>query len=211
MSKSISNPFAPFKIPHPLEPQILENLVQKLRDGTADKEDIELIYYSHMRYAIALVCRICPEHLVYDAIGEAMLALTEGLNRASTVLVNNQITPYLIKRVRGAIIDFIGDQYFVRARTYRRKKIKGPYMESLNPTHMGITHDYHANEVLESIEKCIQTDINLVRQEYKRAIVRLKAAGYSTVEISEMLSISIRQTNSLIQSIETRYIEMEKM
>jgi len=216
--RGVDNPYTPFIIPDPLPETELIELVQKLRNNTATRKDIETIFFGHMRLAIALACRIgfTARHIISDAVQEAMLALAQGIKRAPTVLVDDNITPYLSTIMKGAIIDYIESQHLMPARTYRHKKAHDP--DFISPL-LDFLGDYQARledhessilEILETIETCIKADDNLVRREYKRAIVRLKSAGYTPNEVADILEIKPNYVIKLLGDLYDRYKKTDK-
>jgi RNA polymerase sigma factor (sigma-70 family) len=201
----ISNPFAPFSIPRQLPPEELSILVKALKDSSATPDQIQQIYFGHMRLGIAIACRIGTfiPHLIADMVSEAMLALLEGIRQAQTDMTDDNITPYLSVIMKRKIIDFL------RMENVRRTLSYSENVDLLSKAHERIgVYQHHLNEILEQVEHIILEDDNLKAREYKRVIVRLKSSGYSIEEVADILGMTQRHTRRLIQEVSDRYFEL---
>ncbi len=63
--------------------------------------------------------------------------------------------------------------------------------------------------VMDTIEHCIDADKNLRRREYKKAVIRLRAAGYNNREISEIIDLAESYVQFLLADVRSRYEKME--
>ncbi len=209
---SIINPFN-VQLPGKIPDEELSVMVEWLRYGVLSPIDIEELYMSHVRLGIRIASEygIRAPHLAPDLVSVSMLGIAEAIHNAPDRLIDNCITPYIQTTIRGKILDYIGDQHIVPSRTYRYKIAKNngyvaPRYETLVEGQEKIARNqFEVAELMEEIERCVVSDTNLKRREYKRAVISLKAAGFKYREISEILEVSETYVRQLIQSVKEMY------
>jgi len=205
------------ELPSQLEENDLRYLVECLRAGVISQEEVDVIFMGHARMAISIV----SEHgwrapyLLHDLVQVAMLAIAQSINRAPMKLVDNNITAYISRGVRGAVMNAINDQHIISGTHYRREKHADPdfdpprYMPLLEIHNEISTDPLDLVGIMDAIDKCIDADTNLKRREYKRVVVRLKAAGYKVKEIASIIEMSEAFIRGLIYDIEKKYSKIE--
>jgi DNA-directed RNA polymerase specialized sigma24 family protein len=210
--RSIPNPFG-IELPRKLDPVVLDGLVAWHRFGMATKDEIDEIFMSHVRLGIAIAGEYGwrAKHLINDLVSVAMLGIAEAIHKAPVAMVDNNITPYITTRVRGVVTDFVQSQHITASRTLRRKLAENPtwvqpFFDTLSKAHDRATGLGDSSiEILECIEHCVGMDANLQRREYKRASLRLRAAGYNNAEVAGILEISEAYVQSLVSDVRREY------
>ncbi len=130
--KSVRNPFG-IELPYQLSTADLDYLVRHLRAGLITKEEKHELYISHVRLAIRIAgsyAWLAP-HLISDLIQAAMLAIAEAVASAPERLHDNNITPFITTRIRGALHDEIAAQFIMPGRTFRHKIKKSEFKAPL--------------------------------------------------------------------------------
>lgn len=185
-------------LPEKMDETQLANLVQKLRDGTITKSEYDGIFMAHTRLIITIVHEQAwkAPYLFDDLLQIAMLSLYETLDKAALRLTDNNITPYLVVHVRGAILDAIRRGKITRKIDRDRRSVKSESYKDTNTS---------TNEIMEAIEFAIEQDKNLKRREFKKVIIRLRTAGYDNKEIAGILNISISYIQNLLLDIKDYY------
>lgn len=135
--------------PRILDEKVLNDLVQRLRDG--DLSVKTEIINGHMRLAMSIVAEFATPHRADDLVGEALLGLTQAVvwsgphadpGNPDTILPSrlhdNNITPYIATTIRRYIRDFISTDraVFMPGRTFRKKVADGeidPNGDNSNP------------------------------------------------------------------------------
>lgn len=231
--KGIQNPFG--ELPQPLAEEELTNLVVKLRERRITAEEVKKLFMSHVRLGIKIATTQTwrVENLENDIVQVSMLAIAKAIVLAVDRLHDNNITPYIASRIKGEIINYCHRQSnVVPQRTLSRKKkddtlyqaVKLRFLDfqsvlanekSFLPWKTKIEEKLgrladESNQVWEHIEDSINQDQNLRRREYKRQIIRLKAEGYSTEEISEILDMGLSTVKEMLLEVKKKYFSDRK-
>lgn len=189
---SIRNPFGR-ELPEPMEPEKLDLLVSRLRAG--DASVCHTIIEHHLRLTLdicAKYARLIPSK-VDDMVGHACLTLAKTVT-TEIPLVDNNITPYLVSRIHGALSDFVRRDSVV---PHRKDSTIKP-LDSLKghtPTRRG-QQDMIALSDL--IEHCVHTP-----EEEK--VIGLRREGYKDPEIANILGISTSSVNALKNRVYRRF------
>lgn len=201
MALSIKSPFN-FELPQPLESDDLEYLVRLLRNGVATHYEKHEIFFGHIRIAINIVGRYAKPYLVDDLLGVAMTSMMEAIVKAESKLTNNQITPYICTCLHGALIDYLNSHNCIGCK--KKKKLIN-YNIDMTIDAKRIHHNFELIDIMEVMTKCIEAEDNLKRREYKKVVLRLRAAGYNNREISEMIEVSENYVWQLMSEIRDYY------
>lgn len=208
--KSIRNPYG--LLPQPLSPFDCDYLVRHLRAHLATPEEIDELFMCHTRLAISIVSQYSwrAPWLIDDLLQVAMLTLFVSISKAPEKLTNNDIVPYLTTRIRGRILDEIVNHGIISGRTHRRKVKQNdftfPIYQPLTPNIDKMIDDpIRLLEIMEIVDQCIDAESNIKRREYKRVMVRLKAAGYTHKEIASIIEVSEFTVQSYLSDIKQLY------
>ena len=208
---SIKNPFG--ELPPVLEQNDLEYLVRLVRAGVATHYEKHELFLGHVRLALSLVSRYAwrTPHLINDLISAAMLAIADAIVSAETVLTNNNITYYITAKIKAAIIDEMMIYGLVPGRRIREQLANGTvaipkYVVLTN--HLDLDNSFDLYDTMEVIAKCVDQEANLNHREYKRVIIRLRAAGYNNIEIADIIEISKSQVQAFVSEMKKVYYEL---
>lgn len=159
---------SPFNMSATMDPVHLATLVRRHREGDATVRDA--LISAHYRIAMSIAskyARVWPE-LKDDLVGEIMLALVASVDRARKALYNDDITPFLISRLHGAVCTMI--------RSHCRRKGKGAAPD-------------RCKECPNLLELEVLDEIVGPLDEQDRDIVLLRVEGYTDQEIGEQLGL----------------------
>lgn len=191
--------------------EYIESLTSKLRDGDASviNEIIEC-HISIVKEQVKYHARKFP-NAYNDVMGVAMLTLTEVVHRAASGLVDNNITPYIMKRINGAIIDFTVSLPLVRIP--RKSFIKDITIPpKIYSYHAKITDNGNIIKV-QDIESIYRDDVTSVLgvvdelnlTEEQRTILKHKEEGCTEREIGKKIGKTQQWVNLTIKEIRVKY------
>ena len=208
---SIRCPFGD-DLPPPMDEFYLEYQVVRLRDGLLIDEEKHEIIMSHTRLAIALASswgRKAP-YLINDLVQEALYGMVRAIDEAPQKLYNNNLTGFLIQRAKNAIYRCIDNEQIVPQQRRHEALKKNPsllfpvYKEN-DRDHSRLDYDLRMVEIMDQIRQCIEKDTNLKRREYKKVIVRLRAAGYNSKEIASIIEVHRNYVQNCLRELEKEY------
>lgn len=176
----------PLKSTPRIEDERLEVLVQKLRDGTIAKAEKDEIANGHVKLAIGIAC--CYKGDPDILIAEALFGVARGIDHAQQSLVDNNLTPYLVRWIH---------KYCALSSGYRG--IVGPGVDAVRK-HLAagtplilpeivydvteiIAPEDEADQLLDLILSCASDDRS-------KAIIQYRIEGKMDVEIAKLLGLS---------------------
>lgn len=176
----------PLKSTPRIEDERLEVLVQRLRDGTITKDERDEIASGHVKLAIGIAC--CYKGDPDVLIAEALFGVARGIDHAQQSLVDNNLTPYLVRWIH---------KYCALSSGYRG--IVGPGIDAVRK-HLAagsplvlpeivydvteiIAPEDEADQLLELILECASDDL-------AKTVIQHRIEGMTDVEIARLLGLS---------------------
>lgn len=221
------------ELPRVTDPEILEQWVQTLRDGS-------LIHYqdiikAHLRIIMSIVSEFASrypnKHL--DLVGEASLGLTQAVALCGPPefrLHDNNITPYITTSVRGALKDFVARDrvVYMPPRTFHKKAAAGEIKaEGNNPILANIRIvladvPYVKDDALSAVDSKYSFVYPVAKQEEpsiefneavelaiqtetERKVIDLRAQGHTYKDIATILGCHTSRVGQIMQPIEERF------
>jgi hypothetical protein len=183
---------------------------------------VNTIIKGHYRLVAGLVgSMIRSRKKADDAMGAALLALTQAVYDAETALYDNKITYYITRCVRYAIKEANARERVMRvpSRTIRHRLAQGERFEDLVPGDCLTVVDYEPGmygmvnlpyvipiakpacespEFKEAITRAATTPM-------EQAIIKLRAEGYGYAEIGVKVGYSTARVGQIMPVIEERF------
>jgi DNA-binding NarL/FixJ family response regulator len=214
-------------LPSLIDEELLDERVTALRSG--DQSVVNDIVTSMLR----LVMGVVRDNYSNDdeLIGVALLTLQESVIDASTALHDNNIIPYVLKKVRMRLKDTILEiktSYSISARRIREKNAKGEKLPQRNTiseqdfhssasTYDALNHNQHFSSTRLRSKNLIDPQSGqevfelrdslekMVRSHRQQTVIDLKLQEYTYKEISEKLAISEATAMREIHDLRERY------
>lgn len=232
--RSRSRPYSwPYRgeLPQPLPKDDLSYYVNCLRKG--DVTARTLLIEGHLRLAASIVGRyvgrfdINSTETVEELFSEAMYAVAKAVDAAKTNLVDDNITPYIVRTIHQHVSDCLARDRLIGVppRTFSRHngQVTPPTVEHATSAGLGDTGgDEYAvsfggnlaanidtwlvDNTLPETQPMIDDLINsFAITSTEREIVRLRLKGLSDPKISKILRISTAQLGRIRKEMEKRY------
>ena len=220
-----------YQTSEPIDPVRLDLLVTQLRAG--DQSVCAEIIKGHYRLVAGIVAdRIRSKKFAEDALGAALLALTEAVYGAAESLYDNNITYFITKAVQYAIKDAMADNHVIRVpnRTVRHKLAQGEAFEDIVPgdpisiqeddrsddgmsgedvrTKQGSFALPYAIPVAKRIVPSPEFNEALAKATatpMEVAIIRMRAEGYAYREIAEKCGLHTSRIGQIVPAVEARF------
>ena len=198
----------------------LDHMVTLLRAGNVNV--IEPIIQGHVRLVSAIVSKVaCVASKRDDALGAALLSLTQAVLDARTKLHDNNITAYITTTVRYAVKTHLSEDHIVRVpgRTIRYRIEHGEVFEEIVPgdpieiredvpSTTGIVFPFtipiakspdfrETMETRELVTRAAGTPTNEV-------ILTMRLEGFGYAEIGNKIGLSVSRLGQIVPELETR-------
>lgn len=175
----------------------LEEMVIKLRAG--DKTVTDDIIKHHIPLVGLIAKNLSFNNLDYtDNRSAGFLGLVHGVQLAKDKLYDNDITPFLVVKIRSQIWAFKRDNNLIRIPPYKLKELKYYYHEIRND----LLGYYEPDSLF--IEEAL---IVLALSPQHNKVILMCLEGYTTREIADKLSLSKGDLNRIMTRIRYRYNE----
>lgn len=193
-------------------------LLKNIRENTDVKESIQKIILGHMRLALTISGRYLTQYnckqLSNDLDGSALLGLTVGANRLTTIKHDN-VTGFLVLYIHNYITDYIHKSAIVYTPRGKNRistlsfddpKVVFEPFKSNRSKRKNCLMDTSSDVILKSVnaEELLE---ELTQNAQERRMAVLKISGFSLSEIAEILGVSLSQIYLIRKRIGERYNE----
>ena len=188
------------KAPEQTGHQEMANMVQRLRDG--DDGIKNTIIRGHIRMVFALAQRVSVGYprLSEDITAAGYLSLVESVERAKTVLVDNDISPYINACTVGAMLDVIRESTVVHIPHNNDGIIKDYCFESLEDASHKASDDSIVSDEYCFKEFCEAHNLT----DFERYICKGRCAGESYAEIAKKQNCSTQYIGQIIGKVRAK-------
>lgn len=188
--------YIPFgKLPNPIEPTRLEELVTRLREG--DETVKEEIIYGHLALSVSIACRYGKEQ---ELISGAFYGVVYAVNRAGQKLTDNNITAY----ISSCVHRFVHEEWMnLRMRLMSDSCIRKNKDKDL----IKVLFTTKFEPSIKSI-KITPIELNEFKEkqsELVKQVLELRMHGYKNKEIAQILNTSESEISRLRQQLKVAY------
>lgn len=232
--RSIQNPLGEgVLIPNQLEPKILEQLVERLRNKMASLGDKRQIYEGHMRLAISIAARYANKTHIQrssDLVSESLLTigiLIDSIEKGDKTLTDNNFTPWCAVKIHSALSNFIDRDRIIRVphTTFLKKRDELPNVKVISipieDSSLEEQDDYNrkrrGSRRLRSIE--VRNHVKMieirelitksVRTDEENTVIKLRTQGLNDIEIAKRLGMSKSKVSVLRGRVITRFQKLD--
>jgi DNA-directed RNA polymerase specialized sigma subunit len=181
------------ELPHPLEEEDLETLVEHWREGDKVARD-DIIKYN-LRLAVAMAASMASRawHIKDDLLSVSLLTLCQAVDKFPQVASDNRIIPYVAQAIKYALVKELADAPVIRIpdRTIAKCNQNGTELDLNIRKTIQLEGDKKVQkatngsrinhvEFNEIMELCAETD-------EERLIFQMVLAGHHDIEIARIL------------------------
>lgn len=197
-------------LPTKIEETRLNDLVQRLRDGTILMEEKDELVRGHIRLALHIAGRYIYHfpHKRDTMIAEAMFAIAYAIAKSQERLKDNNFTAYCVSCIH-RFVSRESDNNMVTKDRFCRARKQGILLET--PSVLQIKEDmvvdpepHKLAEMYEVLATCITTAL-------EREIMVLRVQGHNDSEIAELLGKTKARIGQIRADVARRFAEKMEM
>lgn len=215
-----------------LTEQEQEVLVEKLRKKEANEQEKEQLIKSHIGLAkyLAKKASYRSPHLYDVFVADALYGLVKAVNDAEEALKDNNITPYISRKIYGILSRSLTEQQAVRTpySTIKRREKEGKETKvvfSFSLSGVLTKNDTRSDEAPPKKDRHKKSILSVthgsmyelrdlikhsIRKEFEQQVVDLRIQGYTDKEIAEILDCNRTTITKARKVIEARFEELNK-